>query len=229
MGQFLDSSGVSALWNKVRASFAAKVEASAGLGSVVIKLKNKAATAADISQADIPSATQSLAGVMSAADKIKLDGIADGATAIAVDSALSSSSENPVQNKAVNSALAAKAPLASPTFTGTPKAPTAAAGTSPTQIATTAFVASAVTAASVGHAVFQGSVSANSVIENSSYKKGWYWVVGAAETYVGEPCEAGDMIFANSDRGSAYAASDFSVVQNNIQALTTSEVEALLV
>ena len=37
--------------------------------------------------------------------------------------------------------LAAKAPLASPTFTGTPAAPTAAGGTSTTQVATTAFVA----------------------------------------------------------------------------------------
>lgn len=36
--------------------------------------------------------------------------------------------------------LAAKAPLASPTFTGTPTAPTAAVGTNTTQIATTAFV-----------------------------------------------------------------------------------------
>lgn len=36
---------------------------------------------------------------------------------------------------------AALAPLASPTFTGTPAAPTAAAGTNTTQLATTAFVA----------------------------------------------------------------------------------------
>lgn len=36
--------------------------------------------------------------------------------------------------------LAAKAPLASPTFTGTPAAPTAAADTNTTQLATTAFV-----------------------------------------------------------------------------------------
>lgn len=37
--------------------------------------------------------------------------------------------------------LALKAPLASPTFTGTPAAPTAAGGTNTTQVATTAFVA----------------------------------------------------------------------------------------
>lgn len=39
--------------------------------------------------------------------------------------------------------LAAKAPLASPTLTGTPAAPTATAGTSTTQLATTAFVTTA--------------------------------------------------------------------------------------
>lgn len=38
-----------------------------------------------------------------------------------------------------------KADLASPTFTGTPKAPTAAAGTKTTQIATTEFVGTAIT------------------------------------------------------------------------------------
>lgn len=44
----------------------------------------------------------------------------------------------------LSSALDAKAPLASPTFTGTPKAPTATAGTNTTQVATTAFVTTAV-------------------------------------------------------------------------------------
>jgi hypothetical protein len=44
------------------------------------------------------------------------------------------------------SSLAAKAGLASPTFTGTPAAPTAAQGTNTTQIATTAFVNAEITA-----------------------------------------------------------------------------------
>jgi hypothetical protein len=42
--------------------------------------------------------------------------------------------------------MGAKAPLASPTFTGAPAAPTAAGGTNTTQIATTAFVKAAVDA-----------------------------------------------------------------------------------
>jgi hypothetical protein len=46
----------------------------------------------------------------------------------------------------LDAALAAKAPLASPALTGTPTAPTATAGNSSTQLATTAFVAAAVAA-----------------------------------------------------------------------------------
>lgn len=53
------------------------------------------------------------------------------------------------------SALGA-ASLASPAFTGTPTAPTAAAGTSTTQLATTEFVAGAI-AAQVGDVVFKWS------------------------------------------------------------------------
>lgn len=44
-------------------------------------------------------------GLMSVADKKKLDGIAAGANKTTVDSALSSTSTNPVQNKVVNAAL----------------------------------------------------------------------------------------------------------------------------
>lgn len=54
-------------------------------------------------------ATESASGLMSAADKIKLNGIAKGATKITVDTALSSTSTNPVQNKVINSALSGKA------------------------------------------------------------------------------------------------------------------------
>ena len=43
---------------------------------------------------------------MSASDKSKLDGIAAGANKTVVDSAMSSTSTNPVQNKVVNTAIA---------------------------------------------------------------------------------------------------------------------------
>lgn len=51
---------------------------------------------------------------------------------------------------AIQTQLDAKAPLASPTLTGTPLAPTATSGTNTTQIATTAFVTTAVSGVSGG-------------------------------------------------------------------------------
>lgn len=54
-----------------------------------------------------------------------------------------SGSNNPVYSKGIYSALAVKAPLASPTFTGEPKAPTPTSGDDSTKIATTAFVQAA--------------------------------------------------------------------------------------
>ena len=53
-------------------------------------------------------ATTSANGLMSSADKTKLDGIATGATKTIVDNALSSTSTNPVQNKIVNEAINAR-------------------------------------------------------------------------------------------------------------------------
>ena len=55
------------------------------------------------------AATQSTPGYMSAADKVKLDGIAEGANKTVVDAALDAASANPVQNKAVKAALDGKA------------------------------------------------------------------------------------------------------------------------
>lgn len=55
------------------------------------------------------NATTTAAGFMSKDDKSKLDGIATGANKTTVDSALSSTSTNPVQNKVINTALSGKA------------------------------------------------------------------------------------------------------------------------
>ena len=73
--------------------------------------------------------------------------------------------------------LAAKANLASPTFTGSPAAPTATAGTNTTQIATTAFVQAAVGLVFVSG---QSVSSASSVIFNNVFTSTYsnYRVVG---------------------------------------------------
>lgn len=92
---------------------------------------------------------------------------------------------------AIAAAVASKSDSNSPTFTGTPLAPTAAGGTNNTQIATTAFVTTAVAASfpSGGIIMWSGSVA--------SIPSGWVlcngsngtpdlrnrFVVGAGSTY----------------------------------------------
>jgi hypothetical protein len=67
-----------------------------------------------------------------------------------------------VEYTAIATAISSKADTNSPTFTGTPLAPTANAGTSNTQIATTAFVATATAASfpSGGIIMWSGSIAA---------------------------------------------------------------------
>ncbi len=66
-------------------------------------------------KADRTAATASANGLMSKADKAKLDGIAAGATKVTVDSALSDASANPLQNKVIAAALDGKAGTAAAT------------------------------------------------------------------------------------------------------------------
>ena len=73
-------------------------------------------TKANITGLGIPStnttysnATTTTAGLMSSTDKTKLDGIATGATKNSIDTSLSSTSTNAVQNKVINTALSGKA------------------------------------------------------------------------------------------------------------------------
>ena len=72
-------------------------------------------TAAWDAKADRTAATASANGLMSKADKAKLDGIAAGATKVIVDSALSDTSANPLQNKVIAAALDGKAGTATAT------------------------------------------------------------------------------------------------------------------
>lgn len=72
-------------------------------------VSNRVITQALNGKASTDVVSTSLNGLMSKDDKIKLDGITEGANKTIVDSSLSSTSTNPVQNKVVNSALNGKA------------------------------------------------------------------------------------------------------------------------
>lgn len=97
--------------------------------------------------------------------------------------------------------LAAKAPLASPTLTGTPTAPTAATGTNNTQIATTAFVATAV-----------GTKQAT--------------VTGAATTITGSNLTASRALISNSS--GKVAVSDITAAELSCLDGVTSNVQTQL-
>ena len=71
-------------------------------------VQNKTVKTALDGKASTAEATTGAAGLMSAADKAKLDGVEDGATKTIVDDAMSDTSTNPVQNKAVKAAIDGK-------------------------------------------------------------------------------------------------------------------------
>ena len=77
---------------------------------------------------------------------VDLDTMIEGAPGLlnSLDEIAAAIGDDPAFFTTIASGLATKAPLASPALTGTPTAPTAAADTNTTQIATTAFVADAV-------------------------------------------------------------------------------------
>jgi len=145
---------------------------------------------------------------------------------------------------AIASAISSKADSNSPTLTGTPLTPTASSGTSTTQIASTAFVATAVAAAfpSGGIIIWSGSVA--------SVPSGWYlcngsngtpdlrdrFVVGAGSTYaVAATGGSANAIVVShthtatvTDPGHAhsYTTSNFTGNQNSGQALATDSVSS---
>ena len=170
--KYLDYDGLLYFWQKIKARFDGAISSITGDGSstTITYTKVDGTTGTFVTKdTTYSAATQSDAGLMSAADKTKLDGIATGANKTTVDSSLSSTSTNPVQNKVINTALAAKAPLASPALTGTPTAPTAAAGTNTTQIATTAFVKAAVDASASGLNIFKTvKVGSTNIVADSA-------------------------------------------------------------
>lgn len=80
-----------------------------------------------------------------------------------------------------------------------------------------------------GAVTFQGVINSNTAIENSSYKEGWYWIVGTAGTYVGETCEVGDTIYCKTAKGTgSYNASHFNVLQSNTVAITNTEIDNIV-
>lgn len=114
----------------------------------------------------------------------------------------------------------------SPVFTGTPTAPTPTVTTNSTQIATTAFVQSAITKklSDVDAMIYKGVVKANSELP-ATHEAGWTYIVSVAGTYAGKVCEVGDMIICNTD-GTAANDAHWDVIQTNINGAVTGPASA---
>ena len=93
------------------------------------------------------------------------------------------------------------APLASPALTGTPTAPTATAGDNSTQIATTAFVTSAISGIT-GAMVFKGTVgtggTAGTSLPTTGVKVGDTYKVASDGTYASQSAKVGDLFIATA-------------------------------
>ncbi len=105
---------------------------------------------------------------------------------------------------ATDAAVALKAPLASPAFTGIPTAPTATGGTNTTQIATTAFVDAAVNAiiAAADAMVFKGVVDCSANPNYPAADRGWTYKVSVAGKIGGSSgvsVEVGDTLLCLTD------------------------------
>lgn len=94
------------------------------------------------------------------------------------------------------------APIASPALTGTPTAPTATAGTSSTQIATTEFVANAISGVS-GAMYFKGTIGTGGTVGSSlpisGVKVGDTYKVASAGTYANQAAKVGDLFIATAE------------------------------
>ena len=111
-------------------------------------------------------------------------------------------------------------------LTGVPTAPTASSGTNTTQIATTAFVQTAVSdgIAASDALIFKGTLGTSGTITAlpTTYKTGWTYRVITVGTYAGQVCEIGDLIVALVDRsGSGNLDADWCVAQTNINGAIT--------
>lgn len=117
--------------------------------------------------------------------------------------------------------IESKAPIVSPALTGIPTAPTASAGTNTTQIATTAFVQTALSEgiSASNTLIFKGTLGTTGTITTlpTTYKIGWTYRVVTNGTYAGQVCEIGDLVIALVNReDTGNLDSDWCVTQTNV-------------
>jgi hypothetical protein len=116
----------------------------------------------------------------------------------------------------ISGAISSKADIASPTFTGTPAAPTATAGSSTTQIATTAFVMAALSAAYPVGSIYINSASSSNPSTLLGF--GTWEAFGAGRVLIG--FNSSDALFDTLEETGG--SKDATLVSHNHSATTAS-------
>lgn len=122
----------------------------------------------------------------------------------------------------LQSAMDAKAPIDSPTFTGIAAAPTPTAGDNTTKIATTAFVATALSTAVAGLLDFKGPIDCSSNPNYPSALKGdtyYVSVAGKVGGASGLSVDVGDAVIASADNAGgtqASVGSSWFILEHNL-------------
>lgn len=185
----------------------------------------------------LPIATTTLAGLMSAADKVKLNGIDAGANnyvhptnnpgahpfATAITSGLQVLSQMIVNNEGHVTTIAARnltaADIASVMINDAINN-----GTNTTWSSNKIYteLQNAINQAQTGALIYQGNynpvTNTPNITTNTAVKTGWTYVVDTAGTFAGQEVEAGDMIIAKVDNPGTTAA-NWQIVNKNIPAI----------
>lgn len=185
----------------------------------------------------LPVATTTLAGLMSAADKVKLNGIDAGANnyvhptnnpgahpfATAITSGLQVLSQMIVNTEGHVTTIAARnltaADIASVMINDAINN-----GTNTTWSSTKIYteLQNAINQAQTGALIYQGNynpvTNTPNITTNTAVKTGWTYVVDTVGTFAGQEVEAGDMIIAKVDNPGSTPA-NWQIVNKNIPAI----------
>lgn len=153
MAKYLDENGLLYFWGKIK-SYVATALSGSGFytkpsgGIPKTDLADSVQTSLGKADTAIQSETVKSVDTTAGTSGINLSLSSAGKLDVTISSgSIASGNSNFVTGGTVYSTTSTLAPKASPSFTGTPTAPTATAGTSTTQVATTAFVTDAVSTA----------------------------------------------------------------------------------
>ena len=191
-----------------------------GIGVVTVDGSGNASVA-QVERATMLATARAIALTGDVTGTANFDGTAD----VTITATVADDSHNHVIDNVdgLQDALDLKAPLESPALTGTPTAPTADAGTSTTQLATTAFVQTAINnvLASSTALEFKGTVGTDAPLPGTA-EVGDLYVVEQAGTYAEQVCEPGDMIICTEKEGPVW-----KVIQTNINGAVTGPASAV--